>query len=112
MKKNIPEELKGAGEFIEDFNTRIGVLEEKFGDNEKIAKTLSGVSENIKDFDKLFEKAFLNLLKTSTDIKSSIQNFVDESDRVAVNKLMKRFGMKLLWVISIIITAILTKKFG
>ena len=29
MKKNIPEELEGAGEFIVDFSTRIGTLEEK-----------------------------------------------------------------------------------
>ena len=52
MKPKIPKELEKAGEFIEDFNTRIANLEEKFGDNEKIAKTLCEVSEKAKDFDR------------------------------------------------------------
>lgn len=108
-KKNIPKELEGAGNISpEDLDSRINSLEERFGDNEKIAKTLCEVSENIKNFDKLFEKALLILVKNNTDIKTAIKNIIDENDRVASNKLLKRFGVIIAWVISIIITAIIT----
>ena len=101
-KKKIPNELSGAGEIVEDFNTRIIGLEERFGDNEKIAKTLCNVAETQKDFDKIFEKAIINLIKNSSDVKNSFQEFVDGGDRDAFKKLFKRFGAGIIWLVSIV----------
>ncbi len=105
QKAKIPNELKNAGEVVvEDLNTRVVALEEKFGDNEKIAKTLCIVSDNIKDFDKLFEKALLTLME-NPNVKQAFNKAIDESDRSTVKKLLKRFGVWIGWLISIIITA-------
>lgn len=115
-KSKLPKELTEAGSVVEDFNTRIEALEENFGDNEKIASTLAGVAASIKTFDQLFEKAFVNLIKNSTDVKVAFQAFVDEGDRAATNKLLKRFGLIAVWslslVVTVVVTAILTKKLG
>jgi len=107
-KKSLPSELTGAANVVEDFNARIEALEENFGDNEKIAKILCTVSDNIKDFDKLFEKAFVNLIKNSTDIKQAFQSFVDMGDRKVVYTIFKRFGVIIGWILSLAVTALIT----
>ena len=111
-EKDSPQDLaritEQHGTDITDLTERLTSLEERFGDNEKIAKTLTDVSGNIKNFDQLFEKVFVGLLRTSTDIKSAFRLFVDECDRDATNKLLKRFGVISVWVVSLIITAFVT----
>ena len=103
MAKKLPNELKGAGDVVEDFNTRIIALEEKFGDNEKIAKTLCEVSEKQKDFDKIFEKTIEILIKNSPLVKNAIQGFIDSEDRNIFWKITKRFGVSIGWIVSLFV---------
>jgi hypothetical protein len=107
-KKSIPKELEGAGSIVEDFETRITSLEERFGDNEKIARTIGEVSDNIKNFDKVFEKAILDFLRSNIDVKAEVKKIIDETDRNTANELLKKFGKTLGWIISLIITAVVT----
>lgn len=104
------------GTDILGLDERMKKIEDQFGDNEKIADTLVTVAENIKNFDQLFEKAFVLLIKNSTDVKGAFQVFVDEGDRIATNKLIKRFGVVALWflslVVTVVVTAVITKKIG
>jgi hypothetical protein len=105
-KKKLPNEFAGAGEIVEDLGTRILVLEENFGSNEKIAKTLLSVSETQKDFDKIFETAMSKLIQNSPTVKNSFQEFIDHGDRASFWRFMKRFGLATTWVVSLVIEAV------
>lgn len=77
---------------VEDLGRRLSYLEEKFGDNEKIATTLKNAAENAVKMQTLFADTFVTLLKTNDTIKSGISDIVNKLDRKYTVLFMKRFG--------------------
>lgn len=92
---------------------RLDSLEEKFGNNEKIADTLCETAEKALKMDEMIRKVFLKLLKKDTDIKSEVSNLVNDLDRNCFKKNLKRFGFTvwtvIIFLLGVLITAIVNK---
>lgn len=77
---------------IPKLTSRIEKIEEKFGDNEKLADTLHNASQKAVKMQKLFDESFIKLLDESYLVKEKISKIINNVDRNHFYTSLKRFG--------------------
>jgi len=89
---------------------RIGVIENKFGTNEKIADTLWETAEKATRLEAMLAKVFVRLLQKDTKTQDEIQKLVGKSDRHKLWLLLKGIGF-VVWSIALIVIGALINKY-
>jgi len=69
------------------------VMEQNFGDNEKIAVTLLRCSQESVKFRSMFSEVLVAQIKTDQSLRDTLNEFIDQSDRNAFRRFVKQVGM-------------------
>jgi hypothetical protein len=80
------------GQDIVDVQKRLKVLENKFGDNIKIADTLCEASKQAVKMKEMIKSIISELLDKDPEIKNRVDNLVKGVDRDSVKCFYKKFG--------------------
>lgn len=96
---------------IDSLLQRVDRLEKKFGDNEKIAKTLKETSDNILGMRTMILEIFTDAFYSNKDVKTLLLNFINQADRNWLVFFFRKFWMLILTLSSGIIGSLLTLYF-
>lgn len=91
-------------EEISNLKRQVKTLEDKFGNNEKIADTLCETSEKASKMQEMLTASFLKQIKSNPEIKKALKEVIDETDRDFVRAFIKKVG----WAIWTLIVALVS----
>lgn len=91
-------------EEISDLKKRVRVIEDKFGDNEKIANTIYLTADSQVKMQEMLELSFVKQLQNSPKIKEVIDTLINESDRKAASVIIKKVGIGIWTIIVAVIS--------
>lgn len=91
---------------------RVKALEEKLGSNEKIAAAFCEAASTQIKINEAVVKTFTHCLEHDQVIKEKLTVVINKIDRDFTSKFLRRFGIWIGWLISLVITVLVTKYLG
>lgn len=91
----------------EQLKEKLGSLEERVGDNVKLAATLKAVSDETRVIDEIIKSSFINLLANNTEVREAVKKFMDTYERNRFFTTINRFQALLYGVLGFIILRLL-----
>lgn len=86
----------------------LGALEKRVGTNENFGKTFANASADSKSIENAVEGIVVKLLKNNVDTQAAVENIVGRVDGRTMKTQLWGLGKIGLWVISLVITALVT----
>lgn len=97
---------------IGDLSARITVLELRYSSNENFGNTFQEASKTVTKVKEVIKESLNTLLLDDKGIREGIKGIIKESDKESVWRMLKRFVTLIGWLLSLVVTALVTYLFS